>query len=176
MVTAAWDRFSDAFGFTDETAAWQRLDREWSPPLYGADEDIFPVRFGEYSRSYIDGNAAVAALDLNRPGKHAHYKGRMWDVDVYLFTVPPGDKEALYRQLIDRISKEDRFAEGLRSEQTRLRNSPQGSKLVYDTFGAAGQQRGCFWWKDGYLFLLRCEPIEDPEVLLRKFLSANKGK
>ncbi len=49
--------------------------------------------------------------------------------------------------------------------------------LIYDTFGAgAGRQRGCFWWKDDWLFLLRSEPIDDPEVMLRKFLSANRAR
>jgi serine/threonine protein kinase len=178
VVTAAWERISDTFGFIDETAAWQRLERDWRPPLYGADEDIFPARFGGYSRSYIDDKATVAALDLNRPGKHAHYKGQMWDVDVYVFgPVSQADKETLYQKLIDRIAKEDRFGESLHGEQARLRNSPQGSKLVYDTFGAGtGRQRGCFWWKDGWLFLLRSEPIDDPEVLLRKLLNANNHK
>jgi hypothetical protein len=177
VVTAAWDRFSDTFGFTDETAAWQRLERDWKPPPSGADEDIFPASFGEFSRSYIDDKAAVAALDLNWPGKHAHYKGRMWDSDVYVFrSVPQANKEALYQKLIEQ-TKDDHFGAGLHEEQARLRNSPRGSKLIYDTFGAAsGRQRGCFWWKDGYLFLLRCEPIDDPEVLLRKFLSANRAR
>jgi hypothetical protein len=38
------------------------------------------------------------------------------------------------------------------------------------------RHRGCFWWKDGWLFLLRSDTFDDPEPILRKFLDTNKAK
>jgi hypothetical protein len=168
--------------FEDEPTAWQRLDREWKAPPDGASNDqVFPTKFGDYTRSYVDNKTTVEALNLTLAGRHAHYKGRMWDVDVNAyFPMPQPEKETLYERLIDLIGKQDRFGESLTEEQARMRNSPMGSKLIYRIDGlnvtAGARHRGCMWWKDGWLFLLRSDTIDDPEAILHKFLDANNAK
>jgi serine/threonine protein kinase len=169
-----------ATGFEDEPTAWQRLDREWKgPPIPATDDQLFPTKFGDYTRSYVDNNTTVEAIDLTRGGKHAHYKGWARDVDVNAYgPVPESEKEALYQRIIDLLAKKDHFGESFSEEQERLRNSPKAAKLLYRMDGLnvamGARHRGSLWWKDNWLFLLRSDSFDDPEAILRKFLDAKR--
>ena len=168
--------------FEDEPTAWQRLEREWKGPPAGATDDrLFPAKFADYTRSYVDDNTTVEAIQLTRGGKHAHYKGWPRDVDVNAYgPVPRSEKEELYQRLIKQLNDRDHFGEMLSEEQERKRNSPKAAKLLYRMDGLnvamGARHRGCLWWKDGWLFLLRSDSFDDPEPLMRRFLDANNVK
>ena len=161
----------------ESTAHRSAIESAWQPPSPRPDAAWFPAVVDSWTLRTSEDIANVPDIQLERPGRHAKYRGEKQDVDVTVVPVAAEERGAVFERAQTALSEKDRYVvaqttgnPSFKIESGRTHVMTRTESRFYIKLN--GDQHTRLWWMKDWLFIFQTTGPDDPDAFAEKYLEA----
>ena len=147
---------------------WNALAETWKSPSEDADTEIlFPAQVGDYQRSSIDGQSAIAELGIDVTGQRAVYNSDD-ENELFAYRCNSLEREGIFYGIEQAVGDSDEDSSSSPIRSRRQLHGESGEIHLWEIALPSEMTNAAIWWGDDWLFLAKSQG--DSMEFLRAFL------